>query len=83
MRRPKEEVAVPERAGRFWPKSEPLPMYYVKHRMLPLPCRNMKCRRITLDTGQRAVVCMHSGRDIGWFHCKACGHTFKMPVKLI
>jgi hypothetical protein len=69
--------------SRRWPAKTPMPTHYVKHQAAPFPCRNPKCRRITLDTGQQAVICVSSGREFAWFRCKACGYAFEMPVKLI
>ena len=70
-------------ARRFWPRDKPLPDYYLKHRNAPFPCRNPKCRRVTLDDGRRALACTSSGADFAWFRCKVCGRSFQLPVRSI
>ncbi len=64
---------------RFWPEKAKLPQVYRKPRRELLPCE--KCRRVYLDDLKQAVECRSSGGDIAWFRCKACGHTWKLPVE--
>lgn len=75
-----QEVPMETRRGRrFWPSDQPLPTHYVKARRRLLPCP--ACRRIGLENGGQAVVCTSSGHDVAAFRCKACGHTWQMPVR--
>lgn len=61
----------------FWPDGQAFPQHYIKRR--PQPCR--KCRRMLLRSGSQAVVVTSAGKDIAFFRCKGCGHTFQMPVQ--
>lgn len=67
----------------FWPADKPMPETVVKRRRDPVPCPNPECRRVRFDTGSQAVVCMHSGDDVAWFRCKACGWRFKLGVVVV
>lgn len=71
--------AVPDRVLRRWPKDKPLPTHWEKMRRGLIPCVN--CRRVLLDgLPSQAVVVMSSGRQVVSLRCRACGHSFKMPV---
>jgi len=62
----------------FWPEDKPLPTRYPKIRRQFQPCP--RCRRVLLDSGSQAVVCLHGGEDMVYLKCRACDHTWKMVV---
>ncbi len=67
--------------GRFWPELKPLPVEYRKTGYQRMPCPS--CRRIYLDNGQQAVICVSSSNTQAAFRCRECGRRFRLPVTLI
>lgn len=71
-------VETPEDDGRFWPAGQDMPTRWIKLSRRRLPCP--KCRRLFLDDGGQAVGCLSSGGEVAYFRCRACDHTFALPV---
>lgn len=69
------------RARRFAPEGALPAGVYVKARRAPLWCPG--CRRKLMDDGGQAVTCMASDANSARFRCRACGHTWMLPVKLV
>lgn len=66
------------KARMYWPEDKPMPEYAPES---AVPCP--ECRRVILDSGQRAVVQVsrNLGRGVVYYACHACGHGFKLMVK--
>lgn len=75
LRRREEE----RRKKMFLPAGEPLPETYKKQSPLPCP----KCRRRLTDRMGRAVVCTSTTTDLAYLRCRACGNTWKLPIKRV
>ena len=76
-----QDVRLSARDLKFWPKKKKLPGFKLKVERRPMPCP--KCRRIRLDDLSQAAVCTSSGAALVWFRCKACGHKWCLPVKVV
>jgi hypothetical protein len=73
---------ITDRVLHLWPEGEPLPTHYEKHKRSRLPCP--KCRRVLLDgIPSQAVEVRSSGAQVVSFRCRACGWTWKLPVKTV
>ena len=68
-----------EHRSKLWPAGKPLPGVYRKPSREVLPCP--RCLRVLLDNNGQAVGCVSSGSTLAFFRCKACGHTWKLPVR--
>lgn len=59
------------------PPDKPLPTHHQKRQVMPCP----QCRRIQMDMGAQATVCMSSGDVVAFYRCRCCNHRWQMPVK--
>ena len=77
---PIDHASPPVNERMFAPSGAELPKAWIKQSKPILHCP--RCMRRLLDTMTQAVVCESSRSDVAWFRCKACGHRFKLGVKL-
>lgn len=54
-------------------------LVYWKPQKALVPCP--ECRRLQLDSGSQACVSNGDHGGVAFMRCRACNHTFKVPVK--
>jgi len=76
LRTGKVELEYREGTGYLWPEAVPPPGRW--HIRLPIPCA--ACARVYMADRRQAVICRFTDGGVAYLVCRACKHTFKLPI---
>lgn len=72
------EVIEPKVEIQSTPKAEYVGDFFYAKR-IPRPCP--QCGKLKTSVGGKAAALIRSGKDVVYFRCKVCGHTWKVAVR--
>lgn len=61
----------------FFPSEMKMPTHHAKREIMPCP----NCRRLRMDDMNQATACRSMQGDVAFYHCRACRHRWKMPIR--